>query len=269
MSVSFIIPFWRGTSPSDVLLSLNSLLPSLALIDDIILVFDGSFQSYHYPSINFTSISSKVRIIETGFNRGPGYARNYAAFFSTSDYLFFLDSGDVINPSRVPIQLDCLSRCEFSFGQIEEFDQLSSKQSKSRISSLTAFSAYLLFPFRNPFNNVTLAARRTAFLHIGGYANLYLAEDWVLSCRILFSDFHFSISKTTFVRVIIGGNFLNRRFGISVLSNLIKCYLHMLRIAPVYFLPCLMIGLSINLIFRSPVMSFSLPFIYSFFRRNT
>ena len=266
-SITYIIPFWSGTSRSSLHASLSSLVPDRHLITSILLACDGCFTlDDSYISCIPYLFRSLIDFVFISVNRGPGYARNYAASVATSEFVFFLDAGDINIPGRTQAQLDILKSYSFSYGAISETISVDSPPISRRLPVLNSIMGSLLLPFRNPFNNVSLACHRSDFLRLGGYANLRIAEDWVLSSRILSSSFKVHVSDHDFVLVVLGNSFYARRGGFMILRELTTAYLYMMCIRPLC-IPLFIIGLFLTLISRFLFTPF-LPILYKLFRRS-
>ena len=225
--VSYIIPIWEKSSVEELESSINSLIPEDPLIEEILIVFDG-YKSFNKKIIFPKKFFKKLKFIYCGINNGPGIARNKGVLFSKSKYILFLDCGDQSVPKRAKIQIKSLNENDVSFGNIREISP-SGKESIRKGSS-TYLRAKRLIGFRNPFNNVTMAIKKKSFFDLGGYANLRIAEDWVLIGKILKKQLKISILDVELVKVFTGQDFIIRRHGKKYFEEINKCLVILLEL---------------------------------------
>ena len=222
MSVSFIIPVWENTSSRELLSSLKSLQNESALINEIIIIFDGvnSFSLEIQPP---EDIKNKIKYVYLWNNKGPGNARNIGVIFSESEYLFLLDAGDKSTSYRVKTQLRFLSNYGVCYGQIKYSFQSKFYFSKSRNN----FIAKLMLPFKNPYPNVTLAIKKEIFQKLGGFPILRTGEDWVFIAKIFRYLEYVPCPDEILVETLISEaqkNILTRRNGIIILKRLLRAH---------------------------------------------
>ena len=218
--VTYIIPVWIGTQSSDLQATLQSLQAEIHLIDTIIIVYDGHESFGLFCDIDH-QILSKVLAVYLYKNSGPGVARNYGVEFSQSQYVFFLDAGDINLPRRTEQQLRLLLEgCEASYGDIEEVYA----STRFRIRNSFRKTKLLLFVchFRAPFNNVTLAIQKAYFSRLGGYYSTRVAEDWVLMAKLLSTHAKIGIVSSPLVRVDVRQSFVFRRRGLGIFFEITK-----------------------------------------------
>ncbi len=218
--ISYIIPIWEQSSIQEIESSLNSIVTEDYLIREILIVFDG-YKSFYKQFIIPQKLENKIKFIYCGLNKGPGIARNKGALFAKSKYILFLDCGDQSVPNRAKIQLESLKQSDVSFGNIREI--FPSGKESIRKGSSTYLKAKRLIGYRNPFNNVTMAIKKKSFLELGGYANLRVAEDWVLMGKIIKQEIKISFLDLELVKVFTGQDFIKRRYGKKYFKEINKC----------------------------------------------
>ncbi len=261
--VSYIIPIWEKSSVEELESSINSLIPEDPLIQEILIVFDG-YESFNKEIIFPKKFFKKLKFIYCGINNGPGIARNKGVLFSKSEYILFLDCGDQSVSNRAKIQIKSLKKDDVSFGNIREISP--SGRESIRKGSSTYLRAKRIIGFRNPFNNVTMAIKKKSFLEIGGYANLRVAEDWVLMGKILKKELKISISDVELVKVFTGQDFIRRRHGKRYFEEINKCLVILLELKLINKLTYC-ISFSILFITRSFLPKKILFLIYRFLRK--
>ena len=259
-----IITYWEGSALEDINNSLNSLKSEISLINKLIIVLDGE-NSFFKINILDKVIENKTLFIYLRDNQGPGTARNIGAIFSDAENLLFLDTGDMNFKNRIWIQNKALDNNYVSVGAIKEVNSLGI--SRVKFSSKNITSARNLLPYKNPFNNVSIGIKRKFFISIGGYGDMRVGEDWVLSGRLLKETDKINISEKILVFVDVKENFLQRRSGIKVYSE-IKKSLEKLYALKIINLHELIISKSIQKISRVYLSKYFLPLIYKLNRKN-
>ena len=264
VKTDIIIPFWEGTSLEDLQNSINSLKEEIALINKLLIVLDGE-NSFFKIKIEDKVLEDKILFIYLRNNQGAGNARNIGSIFSHAENLLFLDAGDMSINNRVLNQNKALNNNYVSVGAIKEVNSLGISRVKFSIKNIS--TARKLLPYKNPFNNVSIGIKRTFFISIGGYANTRIGEDWVLSGRVLKQTEKINISDKVYVLVNLKENFLERRSGIKVYSEIKKSLenLYHLEIINLYQL---IISKSIQKIFRVYLSKYFLPLIYKVTRKD-
>ncbi len=264
IKTDIIIPYWERSSIEDLNKTLNSLKNELSLINKLIIVLDGE-NSFFKIKIEDKLIEDKILFIYLRHNLGAGTARNIGAIFSNAENLLFLDTGDMNIKNRVWNQNKVLNNNNVSVGAIKEINSFGI--SRVKFSSKNIVIARKLLPYINPFNNVSIGIKRKFFISIGGYGDTRVGEDWVLSGRVLKQTDKINISDKVLVLVNIEENFLQRRSGMKVYSEIKKSLekLYKLGIINLYEF---MISKSIQKIFRVYLSKYFLPLIYKFNRTN-
>ena len=260
--ITYIIPIWKRSKAEELSKSLLSLVNESSLIGEIIIVFDG-YESFFRKLIVPNILSEKIIYVYCGINKGPGIARNKGAIFAKNKYLFFLDSGDESCSYRVSEQIKHLKFNDVAFGNIVEILPSGKRRIKKGASSKTM--AKRILPYRNPFNNVTIAINKKTFLRIGGYQNLRVGEDWVLMGKILKYNLRIFCLDEVLVNVFTGKDFIDRRSGKYFYEDIKKCLTILNDLNLInkinYF-----ISLSFQYLFRNLIPKKLLGLIYKFLR---
>ena len=261
--VSYIIPIWEKSSVEELESSINSLIPEEPLIQEILIVLDG-YKAFNKKFVFPKKFLKKLKFIYCGINNGPGIARNKGVLFSKSKYILFLDCGDQSVSNRAKLQIKSLKKSDVSFGNIREIYPSGKELIKK--GSSTYLKAKRLIGFRNPFNNVTMAITKKSFLELGGYANLRVAEDWVLMGKIIKKELKISLLDLELVNVFTGQDFIKRRYGKKYFAEINKCLIILLELKLInkfiYY-----ISFSILFITRNLIPKRILSLIYSFLRK--
>ena len=264
-STDIIIPFWEGSSSEELNNSIKSLISEIALINHLIIVFDGE-NSFFKIDIEDNHIINKIKIVYKKENVGPGSARNIGAIFSDAENLLFLDAGDMFIKNRISKQNKVLKNNYVSVGAIKEVNSLGT--SRVKFPSKNIKLARKILPYKNPFNNVSIAIKRNLFNSIGGYGDTRIGEDWILSGKILKYTDKIFFEEDIYVLVNIKENFLERRSGIKVYLE-IKKSLEKLYKLKIINLRELIISKTIQKISRVYLSKYFLPLIYQLTRIKT
>lgn len=96
--ISIIIPIYNTEKYLDK--CLNSCINQTFKDIEIILINDGSTDNSYEICQKYKIIDSRIRLF-TQENRGQGFARNFGIMKSKSDFIYFLDSDDFIEPDTI------------------------------------------------------------------------------------------------------------------------------------------------------------------------
>ena len=134
--VSIIVPFFNAE---------KTLLDTLECLErqtyqqiEIVLVNDGSKDKSSDIAASFCTKDLRFKLFNTS-NLGPGHARKFGLQKASGDYIFFLDSDDLIHEKTIEILLDELlkSNCDVSIAKYETF--IDCPQQKTDIVSQPIF----------------------------------------------------------------------------------------------------------------------------------
>ena len=124
-----------------------------------------------------------------------------------------------------------------------------------------------MLPYKNPFNNVSIGIKRKFFISIGGYGDTRVGEDWILSGKVLKQTDKINISNKVFVLVNLKENFMQRRSGIKVYSEIKKSLENLYNLEIINLFE-LIISKSIQKIFRVYLSKYFLHLIYKLNRKD-
>ncbi|WP_066162160.1 glycosyltransferase family 2 protein [Aliarcobacter skirrowii] len=96
--ISVIIPIYNTEKYLDK--CLNSCINQTFKDIEIILINDGSTDNSFEICKKYLKIDSRIRLFNQE-NRGQGFSRNFGIIHSKSDFIFFLDSDDFIEPDTI------------------------------------------------------------------------------------------------------------------------------------------------------------------------
>jgi len=113
--------------------------------------------------------------------------------------------------------------------------------------------------FRNPINHMTVMFKKSAFIKVGGYPNIYLKEDYGLWANFIKHNYKIININKYLVVASVGEGFYIRRGGWKYIKSEINLQIHLIRCningffwgAIILFLRC--IALSVNPNLRSMI----------------
>ena len=110
-----------------------------------------------------------------------------------------------------------------------------------------------------------MAIKKNSFLEVGGYADLRVAEDWVLVGKILKKELKISFLDIELVKVFTGKDFISRRYGKKYFKDIRKCLKILMQLKLINRLNYL-ISFSILFLTRSFLPKSFLSIIYKILR---
>ena len=167
--------------------------------------------------------------------------------------------------NRIKHQIKSLNNSFVSVGAIKEVNHLGI--SRIKYSSKNLAIAKKTLPYKNPFNNVSIAIKRKLFNSIGGYGDTRIGEDWILSGKILKETNNIYFEDKVYVLVNIGEDFLERRSGAKVYKE-IKKSLGILYDLKIINLHEFLISKAIQKVSRVYLPKYFLNMIYNLNRKN-
>jgi glycosyltransferase involved in cell wall biosynthesis len=183
--VSTIIPIHNR--PALLREAVTSVLAQTYRPVEIIIVDDGSTDETGREAETLAGAHSEVRAIHRQ-NGGPGAARETGRLAATGEYIQYLDSDDLLLPSKFELQVVGLRRradCAVSYGKTRFYaigDQATDvawKRTGEQIS--TMFPSFLQSRW---WDTSTPLYRREVTDRAGPWTGLRNEEDWEYDCRI-------------------------------------------------------------------------------------
>lgn len=192
LPISVVLNVWGKDDPLGFRRSLDSVKNQKVKPDQVLIVVDGPINELLEREIeDFIYLSSiNVGVIRVPIAMGLWNARNVGIYASTNDVVAMHDADDVMHPVRLEHQF-----AEFSKGDVDvlgcpvyEFDAQSEQILSVRALGKLDIDMESLI-WRNTINHSTVMLRKSAFNSVGGYRNIYLAEDYDLWLRLARSGF--------------------------------------------------------------------------------
>jgi glycosyltransferase involved in cell wall biosynthesis len=223
MNFSVLMSVYSKENSSYLRKSLESVFASSLTPTELIIVEDGPLTDLLYLCLDeFEAKYQKIikRLVLKN-NMGLGIALNYGLKICSNEIVFRMDSDDVCIHSRFEQQLLAFKDDKdlvIIGGWIEEMDSnlvlsLGIRKVPSKSNDIEKFKN-----FRNPFNHMTVAFKKSIILAVGGYQDMPGYEDYFLWLRVLRKYKGKNIGKVL-VKARAGKTMIARRQGLKFLNN--------------------------------------------------
>ena len=146
---------------------------------EVYIIVDPSHDGTEAKAMALSRRFNEVKCILNNKDQGVAESRNQGIVASTSDYIMFLDSDDVLKPryiEKVAALLDQNSKVGMGYSDYVEFGD------RNKLIKLPSFDPRLLLVdcfFGWP------VTRRTALEEAGGFDSEQIFEDWELFIRVI------------------------------------------------------------------------------------
>lgn len=204
--------------------TIDSLQPEDENLHEIIVVDDCSTDpewptNYQYLLANYP----KVKIIQNTDNKGPAVRLNQGAFAATGDYLFFMDSDDILAPKRLNMFLHEMQKqqADLCYAEKVKIHDINEIQ-KHTIGTWESSTTPLNYILENNIMQMCVMCTRELFLKSKGCNENIFIQDESLALnlakyaqKIISSDLHsvFVLLDTTETKSIRGENRLSRHLA--------------------------------------------------------
>lgn len=192
--------------------------------DEMILVEDGELTPPLYQKIDEwkNKLGDTLKIIKLPQNVGTGKAKNIGLNHCQYEVVCIADTDDIYAPDRFEKQIDFLKNnpnVDIVGGQIYEFiDDVNNvygiRQVPCYHKELVAFAKK-----KSPFNNVTIAYKKSAVIEVGGYHHHLWMEDYNLFLRLIAGGYQLHNLPDFLVYARIDNGMHARRRGMEYLKS--------------------------------------------------
>ena len=192
----------------------NSIKPT-----EVVLVQDGPIGMELSKIINQKSENINIKHVILQNNMGLARALNEGLKHIATPFVFRADSDDFNCSNRFSKQLEILKKgYDLVGGSVLEKDSNGRSTSIKRVpTNRSDIVKYL--KFRNPFNHMAVAFRRSFVSRLGGYPNIYLREDYALWALFLANNARVCNMDEVLVEVSAGNEMYQRRGGFRLLVS--------------------------------------------------
>lgn len=214
--------------------------------NEMILVEDGGLTLELYKKIDEwkDKLGDALKIIKLPRNLGTGKAKNIGLSHCQYEIVCIADTDDIYTPDRFEKQINFLKNnpdVDIVGGQIYEFiDNLDNLTAKRIVpceyKDLIAFAKR-----KSPFNNMTIAYKKSAVIEVGGYHHHLWMEDYNLFLRLIAHGYRLHNLPDFLVYARIDNGMHGRRRGIHYIQSEkqlldLKLQLKIQSIVPAFFL---------------------------------
>ena len=222
LRVSIVLNIWGNDEETSLTRSLNSIQRQRHKPDEVLIVVDGPISEGLSKVIqDFKNLASfPVVQIDLLIAKGLWNARNIGIGAAKYEFVAVHDADDVMHPDRLRIQLEQMGSAEIDIlgSPVCEFDANDERIFGLRsLASSDQLAEKMLW--QNVINHSTVMLRKSAVLSVGGYRNVYLAEDYDLWLRLIGAGKKLFITDFVLQAFSVDGQLTKRRGGIKFVSS--------------------------------------------------
>lgn len=191
---------------------------------EIIMVEDGPLTPELDLIIKYWEEKLKdiLKVTKLAENVGTGKAKNIGLKQCTNEIVCIVDTDDISVPDRFEKQIKILSNdpeLVILGGQIIEFIDDISSPSGMRNVPLTNLELRQYAKKQSPFNNMTIAYRKSKILEVGGYQHHLWMEDYNLFLRVIAKEYKVQNVQDVLVYARIDNGMHGRRKGFQYIKS--------------------------------------------------
>lgn len=222
---SVLMSVYSKEDPNDLKLSIESVLNSSKLPNEIIIVEDGPLTKGLYDILDFFSKYNQLKRVKLDENVGLAKALSVGLEYCSNELIARMDTDDYCQYDRFEKQLRCFANNEnlviigSNIGEFIINPRVLINLKKMPISGkdIKSYSKK-----RNPFNHPSVMFKKSRINEVGGYKEMPLFEDYYLWLRLLhkFDDSQFLNIPENLVHMRVNDNAYRRRGGISYIPKI-------------------------------------------------
>jgi len=191
---------------------------------EIIMVEDGPLTPELDQIIKYweEKLANILKVTKLAENVGTGKAKNIGLKQCSNEIVCIVDTDDISVPDRFEKQIKILSsdpELVILGGQIIEFIDDISSPSGMRNVPLTNLELRQYAKKQSPFNNMTIAYRKTRILEVGGYQHHLWMEDYNLFLRVIAKGYKIQNLPDVLVYARIDNGMHGRRKGFQYIKS--------------------------------------------------
>ena len=167
-------------------------------------------------------IGDILKITQLAQNVGTGKAKNIGLQQCSHEIVCIVDTDDISVPDRFEKQIKVFtedSELVILGGQITEFVKDVNSPSGMRKVPLSHDALRKYAERQSPFNNMTIAYRKTKILEVGGYQHHMWMEDYNLFLRVIAKGYKIQNLEDVLVYARIDNGMHARRKGIEYIKS--------------------------------------------------
>ena len=225
--VTVIVNVWEKDSPQALRRSLRSIGKQTVNPAEVLVVIDGPINTQLEDEIaKFEHFGYfQVRIIRVSVAKGLWNGRNVGIAEARNEIIALHDADDVMHPERLRLQLQAFKsqKIDILGCPVIEFDSTTEKVLGIRsFGSSEEINKKMLW--QNVVNHSSVMMRKSSVNSIGGYRDVYLAEDYDLWLRLISAGKKFANCEFVLQAFAVDKNLMKRRGGYRFLSSELKIH---------------------------------------------
>ncbi|MFP2239724.1 glycosyltransferase [Pseudescherichia vulneris] len=227
MKFSVLLSLYHKENPEYLNASLESISKQSRKADEVVIVLDGPVGQELENILESWINQLPIKIIRLSENVGLGQALNEGLDNCTNEMIFRMDTDDICCGKRFEKQIDAFEsdpKLVLLGGQIDEYDETMNNLLGIRKVPVGFDSIKKNAKFKNPFNHMTVAFKKTYVQAVGGYVHHSFMEDYNLWLRMIAANYKVDNLKDTLVLARTGRSMLERRKGIDYLKSEVKLF---------------------------------------------
>lgn len=221
-SFSVLLSVYFKESPQNLDECLSSIFSQTMPPDEVVLVLDGHIGEPLRLIIDKWEALLPLVVHPLDKNVGLGKALNIGLSMCSNEIIFRMDTDDICVPERFEKQINRFhSNPELSIigGYIDEYDEGMVALKGTREVPLKNNDIIKYMRYRNPFNHMTVAFRKSAITDVGGYQHHEYMEDYNLWLRLLSRGYLGENLPEVLVHARTGNSMISRRRGWSYIKS--------------------------------------------------
>lgn len=218
-NLSVVVNVWGKDDPSAFRRSIMSIRAQETKAKELIIVIDGPINTLLDELIQELD-DLKPRVIRIPQALGLWNARNIGIDAASTEYIALHDADDVMHPKRLTHQLQEIEerKADVVASPVYEFDSKTEQVIGVRkLSGNSNLVEKMLW--QNVINHSSVLLRKSAVISIGGYKNVYLAEDYDLWLRLIIAGKKLTTSKYVLQAFSVDQDLAKRRGGSEFISS--------------------------------------------------
>lgn len=220
--VSVVVNVWGGDDPFSLKRSLSSIAAQRRSPDEVLVVIDGPISYELDTEIQEfkNGASFPIRTIQIASPQGLWNARNIGINEAEHEFIALHDADDVMHPDRLKIQLIELVRDEIEVLGSPVYEFHATNENILGLRSMAVgeqVSKKMLW--QNVINHSTVMLRKSAITDVGGYRNIYFAEDYDLWLRLIIAGKNVINSEYILQAFSVDSQLEKRRGGRKFISS--------------------------------------------------
>lgn len=223
--VTVLLNVWAGDDPRSLEQSLQSVFRQIGVKVSLFIISDGPITNDLREVISqYERLTNPLFLVTLVINpqqKGLWHARTAGLEMCKSELVALQDADDVMHPRRLVTQLtqQRILNCDVLGSSIAEFDSITENILGFRVATTDSESIRRKLKFTNPISHSSVLMRRQAVLDMGGYRNVYLAEDYDLWIRMASADYRLSNLSNVLLGFRRDQKFFSRRGGRQFLRS--------------------------------------------------